>query len=194
LKEAVLTLRALEAIVEQWQKEGYKNELDYYVYKEFVSQSTQASDRAYLYQLLKDQFGFFKNNGWEQNPQYGSGGIVRSFSVPLPANASKPCTFHGPREMVEFACGEAPERTTWPEPDTIITEQALGEEVEDSANTEKLRILEEFKQTAEEEIASLTRQVAEFELSTSPLSDEKSSELPVKNKKPGLLDRFKKKK
>lgn len=161
LKEAVLTLRALEAVVEQWQKEGYKNELDYYLYKEFVSQSTQASDRAYLYQLLKDQFGFFKNTEWEQNPQYGNGGIVRSFSVQPPTNPSKPLAFHGPREMVEFAFGEAPERKIWPDPEAFV-EEDIGTEAEDAAKTEKLRVLEDFKKMAEEELVSLARQVAEF--------------------------------
>ncbi len=219
LKEAVLTMRALEAVVEQWQKEGYKNELDYYLYKEFVSQSTQASDRAYLYQLLKDQFGFFKTkkkdkvkqpdgtfvetevDAWEQTPAYGSGGIVRSFSVPLPANPSKPRTFHGPREMVEFAFGEAPKRTIWPEVETLATKKLGGEDAEDDEKTEKLRILEDFKKAAEAELASLARQVAEFEMATVgvPLqTDPAQADTHPTDKKPaGFIDRinpFKKKK
>jgi MoxR-like ATPase len=194
LKEAVLTLRALEAIVEQWQLEGYKYELDYYLYKEFVSQSTQASDRAYLYQLLKDQFGFFKNNEWEQSPKYGSGGIVRSFSVSLPANLAKPRTFHGPREMVEFAFGEAPERITWPDTETF-TEEGFGEATEDAAKIEKLRILEDFKKASEEDLVSLARQVVEFEKTTTAgaSSDtELSPEPTVITKKSGFFNRFKK--
>jgi hypothetical protein len=53
LKESVLSLRALDAILTQWQNDGYKYELDHYIWNEFIGQSTQPSDRAYLYQLFR---------------------------------------------------------------------------------------------------------------------------------------------
>ncbi len=140
LQEGVLSLRGLDAIVSQWQQEGYKHELDYYLYKEFVSQSTVASDRAYLYQLLKDQFGFFKSTGWEQKPDYGSGGVVSSFAVEVPKNPSAPSTFYGPRELVQFAFGEAPERTEWPEMPKIEEDEGFDEEF-----TRVLMELERYK-------------------------------------------------
>jgi hypothetical protein len=124
LKEAVLSLRGMDAVISQWQKDGYKYELDHYIHTEFVSQSTNAADKAYLYQLFKDQYGFFQSEGWEQSPDYGSGGVVKSFDVKSPENRGKKLEFLGPRETIEAAYGAAPERAAWPEP---------KEEGEDSA-------------------------------------------------------------
>jgi MoxR-like ATPase len=114
LKESVLSLRAIEAIMTQWQKEGYRQELDYYLWKEFVSQSTVPADRAFLYQLLKDRYGFFNGKGWEQQPNYGSGGLVNAFEVKSPKNVPKEPAFWGPRETVDYAFGKGPTRSTWP--------------------------------------------------------------------------------
>jgi MoxR-like ATPase len=115
LKEAVLSLRAIDNIVSQWQKEGYKNELDYYIWKEFVSQSTVASDKAYIYQVLKDSFNFFQSQDWEKNPNYGTSGIINSFNIDLPKNKPEKRKFFGPREIVKTAYGKAPERAKWPD-------------------------------------------------------------------------------
>jgi len=122
LKESVLSLRGMDAIISQWQKEGYRRELDYYLYKEFVGQSTTPADKAYLYQLFKDQYGFFQSEGWEPSPDYGSGGVVRSFDVPVPENRPKKLSVLGPRDVVEAAYGEAPERAEWPEADEADAE------------------------------------------------------------------------
>ncbi len=116
LKESVLSNRAVTDILNQWQSEGYRNEFDYYLWKEFVSQSTEASDRAYLYQILKDQFNFFQGEGWEQSPDYGSGGKINSFDIKAPVNASLPTQMYGPREVVDFAFGPGPKRKEWPDP------------------------------------------------------------------------------
>ncbi len=114
LKESVLSIRALDKIITQWQKEGYKNELDHYVWTEFVSQSTNPMDKAYLYQLLKDQFGFFATAGWEQKPNYGTGGVINSFNIKAPGNTPEAVEFLGPRATVDFAFGEGPQREEWP--------------------------------------------------------------------------------
>jgi len=154
LKESVLSLRALNHVMTQWQQEGYRNELDYYLWKEFVSQSTIASDRAYLYQLLKDQFGFFQSPGWDQNPNYGSGGMVESFNVVPPQNQAPEKEFIGPRKTVDVAFGNGPERTDWPEQAAIGTESSME-------LTEKLAQLEEWKTNFEQEIKNLETQVEE---------------------------------
>src|SRR3989338_729305 len=163
LKEAALTLRALDGVINQWKVEGYKFELDQYVYKEFVAPSTQASDRAYLYQLLKDQFNFFQGDGWEQNPNYGSGGVVRSFSIKAPENKAGSRHFYGPRDVVMFAYGQPPERAEWPEiksqdnDETSTLEADETSTLEDVKMIEKMRALETFKQAAEDEITKLVR-------------------------------------
>jgi len=118
LKESVMSIRSIENILEQWKMEGYEKELDYYVWKEFVSQSTVASDRAFLYQLLKDRFNFFQNEGWDQSPDYGSGGIVNNFDIKAPENPSSERHFFGPRQVVEFAFGKPPARAKWPDVET----------------------------------------------------------------------------
>ncbi len=159
LKESVLSIRAVDNVVTQWQGEGYKRELDYYLWMEFVSQSTVASDKAYLYQMLKDRFGFFTGNGWEQNPSYGSGGVITSFDVKPPENSPTEGQFFGPREVVAFAYGKAPERTTWP---NIDVTGEIGEKTAEQINLAELRNLEAFKNELEKKLSQLEKEVGEF--------------------------------
>lgn len=153
LKESVLSIRALDKIITQWQRDGYRHELDYYIWTEFVSQSTSVSDKAYLYQLLKDRFGFFQSEGWEQNPKYGVGGVVDVFDIKPPQNPSAPKEFFGPRDTVEFAFGKAPERIQWP-----------GLEVEGftEMRIEELNKMFEFKTALEEYLKDLFDEIEEL--------------------------------
>lgn len=154
LKESVMSIRAMEDILEQWKKEGYEKELDYYVWKEFVSQSTIASDKAYLYQLLKDRFNFFQSKDWEQNPDYGSGGAINVFDIKAPENLSTEKQFFGPRDTVEFAFGKAPERAKWPEAEVEAKEKKLG--------FEELEGLEEFKNIFEQDLGDMEKDIDDF--------------------------------
>lgn len=115
LKENLLSMRALGNVISQWKSEGYAREIDYYIWNNFIREGTVASDRAYLFQLFKDRFGFFKSDGWEQDPEYGAGGVITSFDIKPPKNKSGKNEFFGPREVVEFAFGKAPKRAKWPE-------------------------------------------------------------------------------
>lgn len=135
LKEAVLSIRAMENILDEWQKDSFKYELDYYIWKEFISQSTVASDRAYLYQLFKDRFNFFQGKGWDQDPVYGSGGVVNAFDIQPPQNPPSKKEFFSPRNTVQFAYGNAPERVQYPELRQISEEE--------QGRVENLEILEE---------------------------------------------------
>lgn len=155
LKESVMSIRAIKNILEQWKKEGYAKELDYYVWQEFVSQSTVASDKAYLHQILKDQFNFFQSEGWEQNPDYGSAGVVNVFDIKTPVNPSQEKRFFGPRETVEFAFGKAPERARWPE---------IKGEIEKvpEQDLEELENLEEFKNVFEKELEEIEKDIDDF--------------------------------
>ena len=155
LKESVLSIRALDNILTQWQKDGYKQELDYYLWKEFISQSTISSDKAYLYQLLKDRFGFFQSNGWEQNPNYGTGGVVSVFDIKPPKNPSVPKKFHSPRDTIEFAFGKAPERAEWPEVKNKTEEgtEAIFAELEE---------LREFKNDLDKDLEKLAKDIEDF--------------------------------
>ena len=115
LKEGVLSIRALDRILSAWKMDGFKKELDYYVFKEFISQSTEETDKAYLYFIAVNQFDFFKSAGWDQIPNYGKKGIVSSFNVSCPENESGKKITIGQREAVDILFGKGPERVEWPE-------------------------------------------------------------------------------
>ncbi len=175
LKESVLSLRGLENIISQWKAEGFAKELDYYVYNNFIKEGTVASDRAYLYQLMKDQFGFFQtkvkdfdNDGkeiekdsWPQNPNYGSGGVVNSFDITTPKNPAEKRKFFTPRRVVEFAFGKAPERTQWPQ--TKETPESEDEPVDpvDPVDPEVVKLDEFWTNFKEKEKAELRKDINE---------------------------------
>ena len=114
LQKSTLSLREVGKILDFWKEDNFRYELDYYLYKEFVGEAVDLNDRAYLYQILKDQFGFFKSKGWEQNPNYGSAGQIFSFDIEPAKNLSEELEFNGPREVVEAGFGNIPERKIWP--------------------------------------------------------------------------------
>jgi MoxR-like ATPase len=147
LKEGVLSIRGIDRIITAWQNDGYRNELDYYVFNEFVNQPTKLSDKAYLYQLFKDQYGFFQGKNWEQNPDYGSKGIVSAFKVRAPENPAPKIDFMGPRQVVDTVFGKGPDRTKWPDYRKKGTGgvEAVSPEV---AIAEKLEEFEQFRETS----------------------------------------------
>lgn len=158
LKESVLSMRAMDDIITQWQKEGYKQEIDYYMYNEFIGQSTSPLDRAYMYQLCKDRFGFFGSPGWEKNPDYGSGGQINSFAITAPKNPAGERVFWGPRDVVDAAFGQGPERIKWPEGTAGIS----AEDDPSTANLEEIQRLEDFKEAFEKDLADLRKEVEEY--------------------------------
>ena len=170
LKEGVLSIRGIDRIITAWQNDGYRNELDRYVFNEFVNQPTKLSDKAYLYQLFKDQYGFFAGAGWEQNPDYGSKGIVSAFKVQAPANAAPKIEFLGPRQVVDTVFGKGPDRTKWPEYRKSGTagEMPAGESRE-AALARRLGEFEDYNQQAQTRIESIARKN-----SSSPDSEKKT--------------------
>ncbi len=115
LKKCVLSLRAMDKIIRHWQTDGYTYELDWYVWNEFLKESTDPTDTAFVYQQLKS-FGFFSSDGWPAKPDYGSDGIVVSFKINPPKNMAGQKIFHGPRAVVDmaFGKGKSPKRKVWP--------------------------------------------------------------------------------
>lgn len=188
LKESVLSIRAIDNIITQWQNDGYGREVDYYLWKEFVSQSTVASDKAYLYQMLKDRFGFFTSAGWEQNPQYGSGGVIASFDVKPPKNAPTKSQFFGPREVVAFAYGKPPERKEWPKLDSEGEEKS---EVVEQVDIAELQDLEAFKNALEKDLNQLETAVGEFcEIGQGSGKQTPDQPPAPSSKKKGFLEKF----
>lgn len=156
LKESVLSMRALDNILSQWQREGYRQELDYYIWTEFIAQSTVVSDRAYLYQMLKDRFGFFQSAGWEKNPSYGIAGNIQSFDIKTPKNPGGEIKFFGPRDTVEFAFGKGPARTRWPE-----VKRTAKKRESVSEKTELAQRLEEERDLLFADLGSFEKEVRE---------------------------------
>lgn len=114
-----LSNRGVMRVIEQWRQDGCERELDYYIAKDIFSRATDPKDRAYLYQ--KGQFfGFFKSNGWEENPNYSPESISR-FNVTIPDNAAEPSGIVPAREVIEKLYGDVPARTQWP--DGVQTEE-----------------------------------------------------------------------
>lgn len=158
LKESVLSMRAIDAIITQWQKEGYKQEIDYYIYHEFIGQSTSPSDRAYMYQLFQRRFGFFRSAGWEQRPDYGRGGQVNAFTIPVPKNPPIARAFFGPRDVVDAAFGQGPERTEWPKG----TAKPNVEDTPSMVDLEEIQRWEDFKEAYIKDLADLRKEVEEY--------------------------------
>ncbi len=160
LKENVLSIRALENIISQWKAEGYEKELDYYIWNNFIKEGTVASDRAYLYQIMKDQFGFFQSDGWNQKPDYGNEGMINSFEIQAPKNKAEKREFFGPREVVEFAFGKAPERAKWPEVSMIDKNDVDNENI-----LPEIIKLTEFNDDLKKELFELNNEIDEICLS-----------------------------
>lgn len=137
LNEAVFSLRSVNNIIDQWQSEGYRYELDYYLYQEFVGQTIDATDRAYLYQILHNYFGFFKGPGWPADSElnFGSGGKSENFRVTPPKNAPGAKIFQGPRDYLEKIYGQGPARQRFPE------RAPKAETAEDQAEAQRERLL-----------------------------------------------------
>jgi MoxR-like ATPase len=157
LKEGVLSIRGIDRIITAWQNDGYRNELDRYVFNEFVNQPTKLSDKAYLYQLFKDQYGFFAGAGWEQNPDYGSKGIVSAFKVQAPANAAPKIEFLGPRQVVDTVFGKGPERAKWPEYRKEGTATETATESREAALARRLSEFEDYNQQVQTRIESIAQ-------------------------------------
>ncbi len=158
LKEGVLSIRALDKIIRSWQTDGYQHELDFYVFKEFVNQSTKLSDKAYLYQLFRDQFGFFQSAGWSDTPDYGGKGLVSKFNVSAPENKSEEVTFLGPRQVIDTLFGKGPERTKWPQYKKSVSETDVSTPP-DNDMVEKLQQMEQYAASAMSRIWSLDSKV-----------------------------------
>lgn len=119
-----LSNRGVMRVIEQWRQDGCERELDYYIAKDIFSRATDPRDRAYLYQ--KGQFfGFFKSNGWEENPNYSPDSISR-FNVTIPDNAAAPSEIVPAREVIEKLYGDVPARTQWPDGVQTVTQKQQG--------------------------------------------------------------------
>lgn len=116
IHENVLSMRGIGRILDQWQGEGFRYKLDYYVWKEFVSQSTDPVERLVYYQQLQNLHAdFFDPPAWETPPKGALGdGEVSAFMPKVPKELAARTVFHGPRNVVNMLY-RGPRRLKWPE-------------------------------------------------------------------------------
>lgn len=103
----------MSRVVRAWRDDGFKYELDYYVGKELLERSFKPEERAYFYQIAQAQ-GFFKSTGWEQTPNYGSGGKLTNFEVRIPRNPAAAVSRVTGEEILVKIYGEPLARKDWP--------------------------------------------------------------------------------
>ena len=105
LQESVPSHREISRVLDQWQREDFKYELDYYIWREFFSQSMNQADREYMFQIMKNIYGFFDSISYAN--------IVHENKVKnAPLSLSK--EMYAPRQTVEFVFGKGPQRKKWP--------------------------------------------------------------------------------
>lgn len=107
-----LSNRGVMRVIEKWRDDGFKYELDYYIARDLFGRATDAKDRAYLYQQAQAS-GFFRSEGWEQDPDYSPDSRQR-FSVKIPKNDAMPREIVPAREVIASIYGDIPMRTVWP--------------------------------------------------------------------------------
>jgi MoxR-like ATPase len=108
-----LSNRGVMRVIEKWRDDGLKYELDYYIARDIFARATDPKDRAYLYQQAQLS-GFFRSEGWEQNPDYSPKNLPK-FEVKIPKNEAAGLELVPAREVIASIYGDIPIRTVWPD-------------------------------------------------------------------------------
>lgn len=130
LKENVLSIRHLLPVLDAWKRDGYKRDLDYYLFINYVDRSSaRPEEKKYLYDILRTQGDFFPGpKGW---PELSEESDVLQGRVTVDgkkttveellygrdasaAAASGQLKMYSVREVVEELFGPAPVRTELP--------------------------------------------------------------------------------
>lgn len=132
LDKSVLSIRSIDKILRIWRQDNFRYELDHYLYTEFVAASTDPVEKAYIYQVLREQFDFFKGEGWPGDDEldYGSNGIIGSFAIADPMRLSGKRVFYSTEDTIEGLYGPPPERKEFPEANGATEAAASAAEAE----------------------------------------------------------------
>ncbi len=108
--EVLISPRNLVRILNDWKLDGFRYEIDHYLYEHFICSSLKPADGALLYQLAQKQ-GFFVSPKW-------SAGIAElekvgnfPFRVRDPFNRSPDLRYFHREDIIEAIYGRAPART-----------------------------------------------------------------------------------
>ena len=164
-----LSNRGMMRVIEEWRDNGYRYELDYYLAKDLFNRAQKPQDRAYLYQIGQ-KFGFFKTDGWEQQPDYTNDSLD-TFTVKIPMQRGaddvlRPNPTAGrvqvPAEkVIESVFGQIPDRTEWPDGVQTEAEQNQDQAFEFGAIEDELNNLFNSMSSDQENIA--LKETAEFD-------------------------------
>lgn len=159
---SVISMRDVKQVIEAWKRDNYKNELDYYIYKEIIAPLTNVMDTKFFVQQLQVD-GFLADEAWKET--VAKAGTFDS-ALHAPEKRGKELEFVTVRKVVENVYGKAPERKEFP----------FDLEVKKKAETEITRI--------KSAIDNLTREITEH--------PEVAKELRTDGSNPdiGLLDKY----
>jgi MoxR-like ATPase len=105
--EVLISPRNLVRILKDWTLDGYRFELDHYLYKHFICSALKPADGALLYQLAK-KLGFFQNRwpaGVAEIEKVGAGFVVRD-----PLNPGPNLQYYHRSEIIRTIYGPGPIR------------------------------------------------------------------------------------
>jgi MoxR-like ATPase len=142
--EVLISPRNLVRILKDWSLDGFRFELDHYVYQHFICSAIKPADGALLYQLAK-KLDFFQQ-GWPAGiaelEKLGAG----PFLVRDPLNEGPELRYYHREEILTAVYGDGPARRDAFESSEEAKHEASGQERLDIAN--ELLIFEELRSKA----------------------------------------------
>lgn len=129
--EVLISPRNLVRILKDWSLDGFRYQLDHYLYQHFICSTLKPTDGALLYQLGR-KMGFFQTNWSEGISEIEKIGAL-PFRVQDPLNRGPELTYVHREEMIQAIYGKAPQR---------IHEYIEGDSSGELSDHERLEIAE----------------------------------------------------
>jgi MoxR-like ATPase len=98
------SMRPLLNIIDSWQKDGFVDNLDTYIYTKFIKKSSSTAERHFLYQIF-ESVGFFDDKNYTSNI-VNTGGNISEFEIIPKKNADINIEELTPREYIEDIYGK----------------------------------------------------------------------------------------
>lgn len=107
---SIISMRDVKQVIEAWKRDNFKNELDYYIYKEIIAPLTNVMDTKFFVQQLQVD-GFLADEAWKET--IAKAGTFDS-ALHAPEKKGRELEFVTVRQVVENVYGKAPERKEFP--------------------------------------------------------------------------------
>ncbi len=156
LKENVLSIRHLLPLLDRWKKEGYKRNLEDYLFLDYISRSdARPEEKAYIYSQLKTHGDFFTTAaGWPTTDQKDMilsypieekmYGVDRLTGMRQAISArTADLQFYAVTDVITQLYGPAPERTHLPKDhfEKVTATKKVSSEEKDEETLERERVL-----------------------------------------------------